>query len=368
MDKVVIIGAGVGGLAAGLALKRAGLNVTVFERHPELRTAGVGLNLWPNGVRVIYELGLRESFEEAANLLDHYRTYSSDGRLIGDEDVAAYRTRFGAPLTGVYRRELNQMIADALGAEHLRFDHELTAIEQQADRVVCAFANGERVTADVVIGADGIYSTVRGQLFGERRFRSDEHVRWRGLFRVEDAGIDPAAEVDVIGPDGHLGWLPIGRGYAYWYAAGEQLFDKETALGHFRSWTATQVPDVLAATPDETIIRNELMDFETPLERWGEGRVTLLGDACHPMMPGVAQGANQALQDALALTESLTSEPDVERALRAYEAARMPIAHRVVEVSRSLFDYEDKLGELSEVQNNPIFNRYVEIVEGAQKV
>jgi 2-polyprenyl-6-methoxyphenol hydroxylase-like FAD-dependent oxidoreductase len=362
----LICGTGVGGLSAGLALKRAGFDVVVFERHPELRTAGVGLNVWPNGVRVLYDLGLADEFNRTANLLESYKTYSSDGELVGDEDLVAYRERYGAPVTGVYRRDLNAMLARALGDEHLRFGHELTGVEQTGDEVICTFANGERATGDFLVAADGVYSVVRTQLFGEKEFRPDEHVRWRGVFDVQDAGVDPHAEVDVIGPDGHLGWLPIGRGLAYWYAAGHGLVEKAQALEYFGSWTATPVPAVLAATQDETVIRNELMDLAVPLDRWTQGRVTLLGDAAHPMLPGVAQGANQALQDTAALVAELTSGADVERALSAYESARIGTATRVVEISRSLFDYDAKLGELEEVRNNPIFSRYADVVEGAR--
>lgn len=364
--KAVICGAGVGGLTAGLALKQAGFDVMVYERHPELRTAGVGLNVWPNGVRVLQGLGLEAEFTEMANLLTRYRTFSSDGEMVGDEDVEAYRERYGAPLTGVFRRELNAMIARALGDEHISLGYEMTKVTDTGDGVVCEFANGETVTGDVLIGADGVYSNIRTQLFGEQPFRSDMHVRWRGLFDVADAGIDPRAEVDVIGDRGHLGWLPIGRGRAYWYAAGDGLDDKETALAYFNSWTNTQVPAVLAATPDDTIIRNELFDLAEPLQRWGTGRITLLGDAAHPMLPGVAQGANQALQDAAALTAALVADSDSERALRAYEAARMPTATNVVKISRSLFDYDNKLDELNEVANNPIFARYADVVEGVR--
>jgi len=364
VGKALICGGGVGGLSVGLALKRAGFEVTVFERHPELRTAGVGLNLWPNGVRVLQDLGVGNQFERLANIIERWPTFSSDGELVTVEDVGAYRERYGAPLTGLYRKDLNAMLADELGAEHICYGHELVDLEDHGDRVEARFANGESASGDLLIGADGVYSRVRTLLFGQTQFRGDDHVRWRGLFKVADAGIHHAEEVDVIGDTGHLGWLPIGKGLAYWYAAGEGLDTKEAALAYYRSWTRTPVPKLIDVTPDENIIRNDLIDFAEPLERWSVGRVTLLGDAAHPMLPGVAQGASQALEDAVVMTERLTTDASVEEALRAYESARMARANRIVEISRYLFDYDEKLDELDHVQANPIHQRYYEVVEG----
>lgn len=353
-----------GGLASALALRRQGFDVTVFERYDELRVAGVGLNLWPNGVRVIQELGLTRQFIEAANVVSIYRTLASDGSLVSDEDVGSYIERFGAPVTGIFRRELNALLAEALGAAHLRFGYELTTVEDLGDHVECHFANGESASGDFLVGADGVYSRVRTQLFGPCRFRTVHHVRWRGVFAVADAGVDPPIQIDVIGQDGHFGWVGIGKGRAYWYAAGDHLDDKDRAMSHFRSWSSTPVPAVVEATPVDAIIRSDLMDFDQPLEQWGAGRITLLGDAAHPMLPGIAQGASQALQDALALGESVRMHSDIQRALRAYEQARIVHATDTVVLSRALFEYDKKMDELRDIHGSPIVHRYVHAIEG----
>ncbi len=361
--RVLVSGAGIGGLSAGLALKRAGFDVTVYERHPELRTAGAGLNVWPNGVRVLYDLGLREEFDRTANLLELYTTYSSTGELIGKEDLVEYRTRYRAPVTGVYRKDLSAMLAQHLGDDELRFNHEIVRYEERGDQIVVHFSNGESATGDLLIAADGVYSAIRKQMMGDIEFKTDKHVRWRGIFQVEDAGIHPKSEVDVIGDHGHLGWLPIGRGLAYWYAAGDGLDTKEQALEYFNSWTGSLVPQVLRATDPSTIIRNELMDFARPLTSWTKGRVALLGDAAHPMLPGVAQGANQALVDSAVITKHLVEADEVQTALDRYEAERIHHVDEVVRVARSLFAYDEKLEEFHEANANPIFRHYARIVE-----
>lgn len=363
--RVLISGAGVGGLSAGLALKQAGFDVVVYERHPELRTAGAGLNVWPNGVRVLYGLGLRTEFDQIANLLERYKTYSSAGQVIGDEDLVEYRTRYQAPVTGVYRKDLSSLLAKSVGKENILFDHEIVHVEEQGEEIVVFFANGESARGDILVAADGVYSAIRTQLFGKKEFRTDKHVRWRGIFQVEDAGIHPRSEVDVIGEHGHLGWLPIGRGLAYWYAAGEGLETQEQALEYFNSWKDSPVPQVLRATDPGTIIRNELMDFAEPLTSWAQGRIALLGDSAHPMLPGVAQGANQALVDTEVLTKHLSDTDDARVALKRYEAERIDHVNSVVRVARSLFDYEEKLNEVHDSRNNPIFRHYAQIVENA---
>ncbi len=367
--KALICGAGVGGLASALALKQDGFEVTVFERHPELRTAGVGLNLWPNGVRVILKLGQRREFMEIANVVSTYRTVLSDGRLVSDEDVGAYLERYGGPVSGIFRRDLNALLANALGAEHIRFGHELSEIEDLGDRVRCRFTNGDSVSGDFLVGADGVFSRIRTHLFGPWRFQSERQVRWRGVFGVNDAGVDPSVQTDVIAEDGHFGWVAIGKGMGYWYAAGDNLDQKERALSHFCSWARTPVPAVVDATAPSTIIRSELMDFAQPLERWGAGRVTLLGDAAHPMLPGIAQGASQALEDALALAEHLSANADVEDGLRGYEAARITKATDTILLSRALFEYDKKVAELEQLHGSPIVHRYVHAIEsGVQHV
>jgi 2-polyprenyl-6-methoxyphenol hydroxylase-like FAD-dependent oxidoreductase len=362
--KALVIGAGVGGLSTGLALKNAGYDVVVCERHPELRTAGVGLNLWPNGVRVLDELGLSETFMSVSNVIAQYRTFSSDGEPVSAEDTGAYRARFGAPLTGVYRRDLNALIAEALGRERIRFEHELVEFDDSGDAVECRFANGASESGHLLVGADGVFSRVRRQLFGEIPFRADKHVRWRGLFNVADAKVAPDQQVDVIGADAHIGWLPIGKGRAYWYAAGDGLDDREAALGRFNSWTKTRIPEIIAVTPVDSIIRNDLFDLDPPLDEWGRGRVTLLGDGAHPMLPGMAQGANQALEDTSMLVRCLAEGDGVEEALRRYEATRIPKAKRIVHLSRSLFDFEGESAAVSEMHNYPLFQRYAQAVEG----
>lgn len=339
MPQLLVAGAGVGGLAAGVALRKAGLNVTVFERDPELRTTGAGLTLWPNGVRVIYSLGLEREFDEISARLRTFLTLSNKGESLIEDDLNLLAERFGAPMAGVHRLELNAMLARALGKERpVRFGCELVAFRENDQGVVCDLDTGDSLLGDGLVGADGIHSTVRHGLFGEVELQQTGLVRWRGIFQLADVDVDPDALIHVLGDKGHMGWLGIGRGQAYWYATGEGLGEWSAFSSYFGSWTKSPVPAVLRATPEETIIRNELLDPVGTLDPWGAGKITLLGDAAHPMMPGMAQGACQALEDAKMLARCISTEHTLESGFRAYEVARTAKANRVVELSRYAFN------------------------------
>jgi 2-polyprenyl-6-methoxyphenol hydroxylase-like FAD-dependent oxidoreductase len=361
MTEALICGAGVGGLASGVYLDRAGFDVRLFEQSPELRTAGVGINIWPNGVAAIYGMGLREEYEAISASVSHYRTVTDKGVEISVVDVSDWSERYGAPLTGVHRKDLNAMLAENLGFDHINFEHRLARFDDDGDAVKVDFENGVQASADFLVAADGVYSVVRPQLLGEDvAMRTDNLVRWRGVFSLEEAGVPPTFQQDAIGEKGHFGWIPIGKGLAYWFSTGEGLEDWDAFFDYFGSWHKTPVPAIIDATPIDTRISNTLLEFVEHLDSWGVGRVTLLGDACHPMLPGMAQGANQALDDARALAACMREASDVESGLRAYEQIRAPRAHLVVELSRRLFEFEESYAALAPGAPNPIVDRFVE--------
>jgi FAD-dependent urate hydroxylase len=358
----LICGAGISGLSLGIALRRLGWNVCVFDKDSELRVAGAGLNLWPNGVRALRGVGLGSRYQEISASLDYYRTFSSDGKVVAVDDLKDWPDRYGAPLSGVFRRDLSSMLVDALGRENLYLGRKVVDVDQ-SDRVLCRFENGETATGDVLIGADGINSAVRTSLFGPQEFSSDGLTRWRGLFNLADVDVDARSEGEVWGSDGHLGYLPIGKGRAYWYASARGITeDPMKARAHFGAWDWSTVRDLISATEPSSMIRNELHEFVRPLSNWSSGRITLVGDAAHPMLPGMAQGANQALEDVRVLSEALHAYEDVEAALKAYEQKRIPWVAPIVRYSRSLFDFDER-HEMAGGSQNPLLDRYMNIVE-----
>jgi 2-polyprenyl-6-methoxyphenol hydroxylase-like FAD-dependent oxidoreductase len=367
--RALICGAGVGGLSAGIALQRAGFDVVVLERAPDLRTTGFGLNLWPNAGRALHSLGLRSEYAAISVPLKRYWTIASTGDVMYERDVSDWSERFGAPATGVYRRDLSGMLAEALGTEHIRFGQELVDIRDEGGRVVCVLAGGEELVGDLLIGADGIYSQTRAWLFGPLRHRENPHhaYRWRGHFLLADTEVDPEAETEVFGGRAFFGTIPTGEGRAYWFASGPGIDSVDDFMATYGSWEHTHVPRTIEASSGEEILPTRLLDLAEPPESWTRGRVTLLGDAAHPMMPDLAQGASQTFVDSAVLGECLAGGASVVNGLREYEERRRPVAYSVVELSQRGMFAPARDGSGGE-EVDPISARYERGVEGVADV
>jgi len=346
--RIAVIGAGLGGLAAGVALRQAGFDVDVYEQAPELTEIGGGINLGPNAVRVLYRLGLRPALDrEAVRPLSTHQRRWQDGRTL---QLAPLNPRceelYGAPHLTVHRADLLAIIASGFAPERLHLGHRLVGLSDKGDRVEAWFENSVRMTADVVIGADGINSTVRAALLGEEAPRFAGCVAYRGLVPVEriaDLGLELGSQ-SWVGPGGHFVHYFVSRGrllnFVGWTEhdtwSREDWTDRATigrALQAFAGWHP-QLRRIIGAA--DTCFIWALFDRE-PLPRWSIGRITLLGDACHPMYPFMGQGAAQAMEDGATLAACLSAAgggvPDV--ALRRYEELRRPRVTRLQEMSRA---------------------------------
>jgi 2-polyprenyl-6-methoxyphenol hydroxylase-like FAD-dependent oxidoreductase len=360
--RVGICGGGIGGLAAAIGLVSLGHDVEVFERSPDLRATGAGLNLWPNAVRALYGLGLREPYDRIAVKLDRYLGYAPDGKLLFEKDTSGWPAKYGAPSTGVYRLALNTMLADAYGADRIRYGSEVVSVENKADTAVCHFSGGESFEADVIIGADGINSAIRTQLIGGVKFRPNEHhaFRFRSVIDLDLVDVDPAAQTGIYTPGGWLSVIPIGGGKAYWFGSVSGARNVDEFIAYFASWDRTHIPRTISLTPRDSIVESPLLDVDGTPYTWTQGRVTLLGDAAHPMMPDLAQGASQTFLDALALRDVFAETGDVDEALRRYEAIRRPAANHVVERSK-------KGSYLGKHRVDPVAFRYEDEIEAVGK-
>jgi 2-polyprenyl-6-methoxyphenol hydroxylase-like FAD-dependent oxidoreductase len=344
--RAIIIGAGIGGVTAAVALRRAGLDVTVYEQAEELREVGAGLTVWPNAMRALQCLGLHEAVWAIGRAFGVGRVHDRHGRVLLEgarRDVL--EKRFGWPGIVLHRHQLLATLAAPLPPQVLRLGARTTGFRQDPTGVTVQFANGAEDRADLLVGADGLHSSTRAQLFGPREPRYAGYAAFRGLvhYPVED---DVAYESWGVGQ--RFGFVPGPGGDVYWWAAVSgpaglnppPAAHKREVLTRYDGWFA-MVRTLVEATPDTSILRNDIFD-RPPARHWSVGRVTLLGDAAHPVTPDLGQGACQAIEDAVVLGRCLAAEADPAAALRAYEAARLRRAAFLARHSR----WMGRLGQL----------------------
>ena len=345
---VGVIGAGIGGLAFALHLLQLGVDVHVYERAGALSDVGAGVQVSPNASRVLHGLGLAGELAGVGvrPVAFHQRRWD-DGRTLlraplGDVVVEA----FGFPHYQMHRADLLGILARALPRDRVHLAHRLVALADSGDRVEVMFENGVAKAVDVLVGADGIHSSVRGLVYGEEEPRFTGCAAYRGLAPAERlAQLELEVTTEMwMGPGGHfvhyfvrnqrlLNFVAVIEQDSWMRESWTDRGNVADALSAFAGWHP-QVHEILQSV-DETFIW-ALFD-RAPLPQWSSGRVTLLGDACHPMLPFMAQGAAQALEDGAALASCLTQRNarPIEESLRLYETVRKPRASRVQSLSES---------------------------------
>jgi len=355
--KVLIAGGGIGGLTALLALRARGIDAQLFEQAEAFRQVGAGIQLSSNATRILRTLGLGEALARVCVYPEgrDYRAWDDGDRLYYTPLGARAEAQFGAPYYHAHRADLLDALLDGVANTGFRLNSRVEGFAQTTDRVTVTLADGVKATGDVLIGADGIHSTVRGQLFGKELPRYTGNVAWRGLVPAERlAHLDLGGVTGVwMGPNRSIvqyyvvagrtfNWIGISRSKQpareSWLAEGRI----EDVLAEYSGWHAT-IRTIIAATP--RVLRQALYDRE-PLPDWRVGRVVLLGDAAHPMMPFYAQGAAQSIEDAYVLAGCLAATPaDPEAALQRYVQLRQPRTAWMQDLSRR----EEELYQMTDV-------------------
>jgi salicylate hydroxylase len=342
---VIVSGAGIAGLAAALALRQRGVAVTVLEQAADLREVGAGLQIAPNGSRVLQVLGLGAAVEAVAceAAAKEVRLWDTGRRWPLFDLGADARARFGAPYWMVHRGDLHQVLRQAFEAAApgaLRTGVRVERAQTQGDRVHVTAADGRIFEADVLVAADGVHSAQRRSAFGEGSARFTGLMAWRGVVptaRLESRLCEPVG-VNWVGPGGHVITYPLRRGELLNVVA---IVEKPEWRGESWSDAGTHAElhhDLVGWHPDlhrlvdaiDTPFRWALLS-RPPLADWQDGRSVLIGDAAHSTLPFLAQGANMALEDALLLARCLTELEDVPMALARFVALRLPRTSRIVQ-------------------------------------
>jgi salicylate hydroxylase len=361
--RVAVIGAGIGGIAAAGALRTLGVEVAVYERASDLGEVGAGLQIGPNGVKVLRALGLEDTlqglaFEPTAIVSVTWDTASLRYR---EPLKGLARQQFDAPYLTAHRADLHRLLRDTVPDSVIALEARCTGVASFENHAVANFADGTQVEADLIVGADGIRSIVRESLFGAAPARFTEQTGWRAILPIKlvptqvgpekSVRIERSEYVGWIGPTGHVICYPIRGGELY-----NMFVGRVSTEWAEESWTAPSTrAEMLAAfagwndallemlSKVEHVFKWGIYDRD-PLAHWTSGRITLLGDAAHPMMPTLAQGASITLEDAYALARNVARHTDdPRRALRAYEAERIDRARRVQLQARDQFNNNRKV-------------------------
>jgi 2-polyprenyl-6-methoxyphenol hydroxylase-like FAD-dependent oxidoreductase len=319
---VGIVGGGIGGVAAAAALQMFGIEATVYERAPELNESGAGMMLWPNAMRVLKSLGLLDDIAARSGSTTHFLVRASCGKILMNIALG----QFDVPALCIRRSDLLALLLSALPADRIRRGREMTHVEPSRSRVRLHFVDGGVAEHDAVIGADGIRSRVRAQLFGAADPVYRGYTIWRGVAAYSGGAIRRGHNSETWGHGSRFGILDIGQGKFTWYAtanvprsdAALSLQRKNQLLLKFAGWH-DPIPGLIDST--ELILENGAYDLH-PLPRWTDGRVTLLGDAAHPCTPNLGQGGCMAIEDAMVLARCVSNERSIESALRRYESMR----------------------------------------------
>jgi salicylate hydroxylase len=338
---IAIVGGGMAGLAAAHALARFGFDVEIFEQAPMLGEVGAGIHVSPQAVKALTGAGIDyDALLGAATISKGIFTRDMNtGEEIFYGDWRAAPSRYGAPFLAFHRADLLEVLAEGIDARRIHLGHCLTQFEDAGSEITLRFANGATHRADILVGADGVHSVVRRALYGEDKPTFTGQMVWRALL----PGSDISSE--ILEPSGHVRWVGAGRQfYSYYLRRGaivSIVTQQESDKWVEESWSLRGDPDEMRASfPNPEPRLAKLLSLVTacskwgiflrpPTEHWGHGRIQLIGDAAHAMLPNAGQGACQAFEDGYILARWLDAEKNPAEALSTFRRVRMPRVHAV---------------------------------------
>ncbi len=336
---VVIVGAGIAGLAAAIGLEQRGIPVRVFERATAPRAGGGGLLLWANGIRALRSLGLAAEVVNAGGAIEvtEFRTWR--GVPMWRLPVARIGRGQGSPSVVVARADLMNILVRAKGPGSIEFGCECTGFSPGEGRVHVELADGRTLEASALLAADGIHSSVRARLLGQEATRSAEQDAWVGIAEGAPVALPPREAIAIVGSGLRFWAASIGRRRIHWYATVSDAALKggppvTTPQGLREMFRGAEGPAValIEATDLGALVRTRVQD-RAPVASWTSGRVALMGDAAHPSTPDLGQGACQALEDAACIQGKLPGASSVEAALLGYERERLRRTRRITNLS-----------------------------------
>lgn len=335
--RIAIMGGGIGGLSAALALRQFGFEPEVFEQAPELLEVGAAIVMWPNAMRILHRLGVAESVRQHGGVIEQARWLSRDGKLLNH----VWLPKTDVPAIALHRADLQHALLHALPQDSIHLGHVFQKFEQRTDRIDAHFSDGCSYECDLLVGCDGLHSRARAQLLHDGLPTDRGYTTWRGVTPYTPLSLAPATAIEIYGQGQRFGIGPVGLGRVGWWATanksaggspgrkGEtdrceegrsvnagadssedkpigveaQLQSRQELLTLFDGW-CEPVVELIEATASASLVKNAVFD-RWPTRKWGAGSMTLLGDAAHPTTPNLGQGGCLAIEDAAVLARCL---------------------------------------------------------------
>ena len=330
--KIAIVGAGISGLCLAVTLKKKGINAQVFEQFTESKAVGAGMTLWPNATRVLRDLDVLESLQKHGNLLEHFCLRNFDGHPLMKIRIDSFDTSSIA----VHRADLHHALLSLLAPEQFHLGQICERVFETNEGAYLTFTQQTLGPFDLVVAADGLHSRLRSYVQPTRTLRNNGYVVWRGIANCTETILSPGAFSETWGKGHRFGILPLGNGQTCWYATANlnqlpenQFSTREYLVKTFGKWH-DPIPRILQQTHFDSIIRSEALDSR-PEKSWARGKVVLMGDNVHPMVPNLGQGGCMSIEDAMVLGSLIGGDLPLDKILGKYEKYR---ANRVAGITR----------------------------------
>lgn len=374
--RILIIGAGISGLASALMLEKIGYKPVIFEKSDCSRNDGGGLTLWSNATDALHSMGLLEEIYQNSKVISESTLKTSSGQTLATIPLRELATKYGTHTVGILRANLHHILASNLKQTEIKKGYRLVDLKETNEEVIARFENGHEQAGDLLLGADGIYSAVRNKIFPNNSLRFSGYEAWRGISTYTDQYTKSGLAFEAWGNGMRFGFIPMSDSLVYWFATrntsenlSEGQISKEQLIHTFREFVEP-VPTVIKVTKEKDITRNVIYDLK-PLQNWSKGKVLLIGDAAHPTTPNLGQGACMALEDAVILAQTLEKGNSISHTVKTFEDMRMDRAKfivnsswvlgKIAQIENKLFcDVRNRLVKIGpSIQRNSNFNRII---------
>lgn len=330
-----IIGAGIGGLTTAIALEQKGFNVRIFEQANEIKPVGAGIILASNAMRVYEKLGLRNIIEESGNPVSFMNITKANLNTISKTDLSYFEKKYKVKSIAIHRGVLQQILVNKLKTTEINLNHQLNKLVKNDNGYTLMFDNGSTHQSTVLIGADGLNSLVRQNVFLNNEIRKAHQISWRGITNFDLPSDYKNGLIEAWGNSGRFGFVQIDQKKVYWYGVKSFKVDKNEfsvdSIDTYFSDYDSIIKNLIKSTKKDKIFTGEIADLK-PSNIWYKENVCLIGDAAHATTPNLGQGACQAIEDAYILSDYLDKyETDI--AFEKFQKLRLPRVHRVVKTS-----------------------------------